>query len=411
MKNYYFISLLLLLVSCSKFSDDLNIISQKAPTLDIATDLPVINLIVDQAAFEDMTNRVDEEIEIEGAFYLYRNQALLIENQKIEMEVKGGFSTKFPLKSLGIKFDKKYDNTDRSLINPPKVLPFHSLDEIKAIRLRNSGSDFKNTMLKDLSVTQLAINAGLNVDLTYGEPALVYINGDFHGLLNLRTEGNTNGMAGLYAVKKKEVTLAKITTQAFIKKDGDFERIDKLVQAIANQELDFVKKELDLNSFIDYMIFESYLGNTDWPHNNARLYAIKDGKFRFVLFDLDKVSWLKMDKSPLKIITNKRLIKVNKDETTVDIITDLFFLLYEDVAFKKAFWERYQFLLDHQSIGYDKFKSIVDNNVQQIVPIMPLQIEKYQAPGSMIEWQIEVNKMLSLFEERAEVVRDFVENR
>lgn len=411
MKNYHLFLLLLLFSACSKFSDDLNLISHPTPTLDIDTHLPVINLILNKEEFEEMTSQPDDEIEIEGSFYLYRNQALLIQNQKIEIEVKGGFSTKFPLKSLGIKFDDKYDNTDRSLINPQQVLPNHNLDKIKAIRLRNSGSDFTNTMLKDLSVTQLAINAGLNVDLTYGEPALVYINGDFYGLLNLRTEANTNGMAGLYDVKKKDVTLAKITTPAFIKKDGDFERLDRLVQAIANEELDFVKEELDLNSFIDYMIFESYIGNTDWPHNNARIHAIKDGKFRFVLFDLDKVSWLKMDKSPLQIITNKRLIKVNKDEATVDIITDLFFLLYEDTAFKDSFWERYQFLLDQQTLAYDKFKTIVDYNADQINPLMPLQIEKYQAPGSMIEWQIELDKLLSLFREREEVVREYIENR
>lgn len=111
------------------------------------------------------------------------------------MEVKGGFSTRFSLKTLGVKFENKYDNSDRSLINPNKILPHHNLDKIKAIRLRNSGNDFVKTMIKDLSLTQLAINAELNLDLTYGEPVLVYINNEFHGLLNLRTEANSNGMA------------------------------------------------------------------------------------------------------------------------------------------------------------------------------------------------------------------------
>jgi len=268
MKNYYFILFLLFLSSCSKFSDDLEVISRQTPTLDIATELPVINLTVNKEEFEEMTNRPDDEIEIEGTFDLYRNQALLIENQAIEIEVKGGFSTRFPLKSLGIKFEDKYDNSDRSLINPKKILAHHNLDKIKAIRLRNSGSDFRHTMLKDLSVTQLAINAELDLDLTYGEPALVYINDQFYGLLNLRTEANTNGMAGLYGVKKKDVTLAKITTQEFIKKDGDFDRIDKFVEAIEQQDIAHLKNELDLQNFIDYMVFESYLGNTDWPHTN-----------------------------------------------------------------------------------------------------------------------------------------------
>lgn len=400
MKNYHFFLFLLVFSACSKFSDDLNLISHPTPTLEIDTPLPVINLVLNKEAFEEMTSQPEEEIEIEGYFYLYRNQALLIQNQKIEIEVKGGFSTKFSLKSLGIKFDEKYDNTDRSLINPKQVLSHHNLDNIKAIRLRNSGSDFRNTMLKDLSVTQLAINAELDLDLTYGEPALIYINDEFYGLLNLRTEANTNGMAGLYDVKKKDITLAKITTQEFIKKDGDFDRIDRFVEAIEQQDITHLKNELDLTNFIDYMVFESYIGNTDWPHNNARFYAVKNGKFRFVLFDLDKVAWLKMDTSPLKIIENK---------LTPNILTDLFFVLYEDEAFKNSFRERYNALLNSHDVSHEKFKAIVEANAAQIESVLPMQIEKYQSPSSMMQWQIELDKMLLLFEEREAVVRGFVE--
>ena len=58
------------------------------------------------------------------------------------------------------------------------------------------------------------------------------------------------------------------------------------MNAIENENLNYLKDEIDINNFIDYMIFQSYIGNTDWPHNNARLYAINNEKFRFVLFDL-----------------------------------------------------------------------------------------------------------------------------
>jgi len=250
--------------------------------------LPIVNIKVDQKAFDKIHEDADEDLEIEGRFNLYRDDELVIENEAVELEIKGNFSTRFLLKTIGVKFEDKYDNRNRSLINPEQILPHHSLDKIKAIRLRNSGNDFEKTMVKDLSITQLAINAGLDLDLTYGEPSLVFINRKFHGLLNIRTEANTNGMAGLYDAKKSEVTLAKITTQEFIKKDGDFARIDALVNAIENENenLNYLKDEIDINNFIDYMIFQSYIGNTDWPHNNARLYAINNEKFRFVLFDL-----------------------------------------------------------------------------------------------------------------------------
>ena len=164
--------------------------------------LPIVNIKVDQKAFDKIHEDADEDLEIEGRFNLYRDDELVIENEAVELEIKGNFSTRFLLKTIGVKFEDKYDNRNRSLINPEQILPHHSLDKIKAIRLRNSGNDFEKTMVKDLSITQLAINAGLDLDLTYGEPSLVFINNKFHGLLNIRTEANTNGMAGLYDAKK-----------------------------------------------------------------------------------------------------------------------------------------------------------------------------------------------------------------
>ena len=357
MKKLILLCILLSLFSCSNFNEDIELALAPTTFSAIETDLPIINIKADKNNFDQLLAEPKEDLEIVGIFDLYRNKEVVVANQAIELSIKGGFSTKFPLKSLGIKFDKKYDNRDRSLINPKQLLPHHNIDKIKAIRLRNSGSDFRNTMLKDLSITQLTINAGLDIDLTYGEPTLVYINEEFYGLMNLRTEANTNGMAGLYQVKKRDITLAKITTLAFLKKDGDFDRIDRFVAAIDESDIVYIKTELDINNFIDYMIVESYLGNTDWPHNNARFYAVKDGPFRFVLFDLDKVAWLKMDKSPLAIITNKQ---------QKNMLTDLFLLLYKEADFQQKFWDRYQLLLKQNALSFDKFKVTIQQKKLRI---------------------------------------------
>ena len=45
---------------------------------------------------------------------------------------------------------------------------------------------------------------------------------------------------------------------------------------------------LDIDEFINYMAVELHIGNWDWPQNNAKGFRDKnDGKFHFVLFDLD----------------------------------------------------------------------------------------------------------------------------
>ena len=79
-------------------------------TSDFDTSFPVINLDVDINEFNKMYENPSEEIEIEGDFNLYRNNELLIDAEKVDIEIKGGISATFSLKSLGIKFDKTFKN-------------------------------------------------------------------------------------------------------------------------------------------------------------------------------------------------------------------------------------------------------------------------------------------------------------
>jgi len=402
MKKFNYLLICVLAFGCSRFSEDINMTPLPDSFSELDTELPIVNIRVKQKKFDKMFEQYEEEIEIDAEFDLYRNQVLVVDDEDVELEIKGNYSTRYTLKSIGVKFEDKYNNTDRSLINPEKVLPFHKVDKIKAIRLRNSGNDFPKTMLKDLSYTQLAINAELDLDLTYGEPALVYINEEFYGLMNIRTEANTNGMASLYGVDKDDITLAKVTTHVLYKKDGDEQRIDDFVSATERRDLNYIKSEIEIDNFIDYMVFQSYTGNTDWPHNNCRFYAIGNAPFRFVLFDLDNVANLKINKLPITLIEGKRV---------PNIITDLFFVLYEDITFKDAFWNRFKFLVERGTVSPDQLQNIVYKNASAIESEIKFQIQEHSSPRSFIEWELELDKLLVLFEERAEMVRLDLENR
>jgi hypothetical protein len=254
-------------------------------------------------------------------------------------------------------------------------------------------------MLKDLSYSHLAINAGLDLDLSYGEAALVYINGDFLGLLNLRTESNTNGMAGLYNVDKDDITLAQMQNPAVDIKDGDPELIHAFVDAVETKNLSYLRDNIDLTNFIDFVVFQSYIANVDWPYTNVRFYIIKNGKFRFVLFDMDSANWVYLRRSPLEVIESDK----------ENIISDLFLVFYEDEIFKTQFWDRYHELMESGLLSADKFEAIVITHMERISPYMPAQIEKYHFPESMAEWFAEVDNLSSLFERREGLVKKMLD--
>ncbi len=397
-KTIYFPLCLYLIFSCTKYDDDIQFDVQDYKTLtpeNIQTNLKVANLILSQDDFNEMYANYTEDIEIEGLFSLYKDGAVLIQSEVVQVEIKGQASAANELKSLGIMFNDNFNNEDRKLINS-ETFSFHSLDQIKAFKFRNSGNDFFETMIKDLSYTKLAINAGLNLDLTYGEQTVVFVNNDFLGVMNLRTEANAYGVSRLYGVSENEITLAKINIPGIIvKKNGDFARIDNFISAIEVGDYNYLKEEIDIDNFIDYMIFESYIANRDWPMNNVRFFAVNQGPFRFVLYDLDLATTYYIDDSPMSFIQN---------HPTQNPITDLFNIMYSQLEFKEMYDMRFETLMNSGSLGSSAFNTIVNEYKENIEHVMPFQIEKYNTPGSFTEWYLNIEHLKNNFESRENYV-------
>lgn len=396
---------MLVLTSCSVYNEEVNFTVQDFESLTpftIDTDLKVINIEVNQTEFETIYSNFDEEIEIDAVLDLYKKGEHLIKTEQVEIEVKGSFSASFDLKSLGIKFDKVFNNSDRELIDTD-ILPFHSIDKIKSFRLRNSGNDFKLTMLKDMSLIKLAINAELDLDVMYSEQAVVFVNNSFLGIMNIRTEVNGHGLSRLYQEKRDHITLASISAGGIIeKKDGDFDRIDNFFEAIDNNEIEYLLNEIDVSNFIDYIIYETYIGNIDWPLNNVRIFAIDEQPFRFVLFDLDMAAIQKTNAPPIDFIIEP----INNEESNP--ITTLFELLYSRDDFKIAYDKRFEELVLSGAIASDLFEEIVNSYKTNIQALIPTQIDKYGFPKSMTEWIIETDRLKYNLSKREESAKTFI---
>ena len=374
-----------LLSQCSKVTET---ISGDAPDYleltpqNIETELAVINLDVNQVAFDDMMMNYTEDVKIKADLFLYRGKAAVIADEEIKLKIKGSHSAQFPLKSLGVIFDVTFDNSDSRLIAPLSILPFHNLDSVRALRLRNSGNDFHETMIKDMVYSQLAVDAGLDIDLAYGEQVVVFVNNQFHGLMNLRTECNTNGISGLHHVPEEQVNLLKIENPNQLHyKSGNIPRLEEYVNAIANNDITYLLANTDLSNFIDYIIFQSFIANSDWPYNNVRLYSINNGPFRFVMYDLDWCNTLSLEKDPLYFI----------DPEKENIITDLFLLFYAQPDFKEEYEARYAEIIALPELSPQHFNSIVDHYVGQMQVEMNYQVEKYSSPATLLDWYREID--------------------
>jgi len=297
LKSYVFILLgvlFLLSVSCNKY------IVEEVETVDastvtpntIETDLAVINITVPQADFDYMMGNYTEDIEIVGHLTMFHFKKQIIKDQLIEISIKGSFTAEYPLKSLKIKFDKNQDNSTGSILNVEDKLANHHLDVIRNFSLRNSGNDFYESYIKDISYSQLAIDMKLDLELSYYRIVQVFVNDKFYGLLNMRTEKNRTALSKLMDVSKGDLNIIKINhigggVEELEYKHGDEAKMNELVTAVFSRNTTKLKELLDLQNVADYIAYQDFIGNSDWPFNNVEIYSVLDGKFRFFLYDLD----------------------------------------------------------------------------------------------------------------------------
>lgn len=365
----------------------------------------VINIDVDKSAFDNMYNNFLEEIDVYGIFTVYRNGEVVFQEEQTRFRIKGRGSRAFELKSLGIRFENPVSNTNRNLFNPDKILPFHNLDVIESLRLRNSGQDFRTinrgTMIKDISYTRLIVEAGLDIDVMYHEQAVVFINEEFHGILNLRSESNARGIGHLYRTNPELITLAKVEIgkkEAYVEvKNGDHQRVDNLLYAIKNRNTNYLKEQIDLSNFIDYVMFNTFIANRDWPHNNVIFFANRDSKFRFLIFDLDQSNSSHHTRKTIDLL----------DRVITNPVTEIFHLLYADEDFRQAFDQRYMQLLEDGFLASHIFRNITTSHYKNIEGYIPYHIFKYGHPPTVAEWYRNVELLNANYERRYHFVKKY----
>ena len=178
--------------------------------------------------------------------------------------------------------------------------------EFQGLRLRNSGNDWDYTMLRDALCHRLI--APLGIDVMTPRPVVVFLNGEFWGLYNLREQGDRESMEAHYGVLEEDIVLAEGDGRV---KDGDsngaasYRALRRLVdRSDLSEPGKFAEAaaQMDIDNFLHYQLGEIYIGNADWPHNNIRYWRGPDpdppdnplnarpgfdGRWRWLVFDTD----------------------------------------------------------------------------------------------------------------------------
>ena len=352
------------------------------------SDLPRLNIVVNADSFAYMYKYFLQPIELSATIEYWENNANKVFTEAAVIDIRGSGSAHNKMKSIGVRFNKKIDNATFQIVNTQQALPGHNLDALQDVRLRNSGNDDPFTQFKDLALTEFLIDYEMDMELKYGTPFQVFVNNRYYGLLNFRTENTVIALSDLLQVNQADITMMKIDLDNgnLEHREGDEVICDDLRLAIKNEDIRTLESLIDVENFMDYIIFEDYVSNADWPHNNVRIYSIAGSKFRFLLYDLD----LSLKFTKQQILPRMEYLK--------DDLSKMYQIFREkEEGFIESFETRQK--MWYQKFSPNHFNSVVDGFVNVYRSEIKYKISKYNYPSSTLEWNLSVDDMRRSFEQ------------
>ena len=317
-------------------------------------------------------------------------------NQRVGVRIFGGFSKGLPMKSLAIISRKKYE---RKTIKYP-IFPNKDIKKYKSFVLRNSGSDFNNTQFRDALLTNLI--EPLDVGIQAYRPAVVFINGSYWGIHNVREKINEYYLKSNAGANPDSVDIMKHRNDLLAGNRDHYLKMKRYINKTDFKDtakIRHLNTLMEIDNFINYNITEVYVGNRD-AGGNIRFWRPQtpEGRWRWILFDTDISFGISGKTSYKRNTLNKMTIKHNEAWPDPAWSTLIIRNLLENDSIKNLYINRFA---DHLNTLFSaktvKFK--IDSIQNMLKDEMPFHFKKWRS-SNIQRWERNVQKM-----------RDYASNR
>ncbi len=267
-------------------------------------------------------------------------------SQPIGVKVSGGCTRGRDQKSLSLYARSKYGDNDFDYAFF-KEKP--DINRYKSLLLRNSGNDQDQTLLRD-AFLQALVKESMDIDYQSYQPAIVYFNGEYRGIMNLREKVDEDYFISNYALGSDEVdfiegVLRGDADNCYTAIRGTLDDYNELISYITDNSLagkdnyELAASKMDVEEYINYMTLQIYIANRDWPGNNLKFWKPSaNGRWRWIVFDLDYGFGFRMDENGYQHQTFHFATETNgPDHPNPPWSTLLFRKLLENEGFKKQF--------------------------------------------------------------------------
>ena len=304
-------------------------------------------------------------------YYLEDGRAAVAFNAGIQ--IAGGYTRAVPQKPLVVRLRDEYGLSEVSY-------PFfdEGASEFSHLYLRAAGQDGWKTKIRDLFI-QNSVGLLGTVDTKRGHPAVVYINGEYWGLYNLRDKLNDEYLAIKYGLDEDDITLISEYSEA--KKGSDEEWLELKDFCLTNnfkrqENYDILAEKVDVDAFTDYIIAQTFFGNVD-THNITFWKSNEEGaKWKPLLFDMD-LSVRGVDYS---------MVNMYLGRTDLGFDAHIIKCLAKNAGWQQQFLERYAYILNNiftEEYLVNGITALADEMRAE----MEYHVDRWNRPSSVEYWE------------------------
>ncbi len=332
---------------------------------------------------------------------MYDTSGARLLGQDAGLEIFGNCSRNLKMKSFELKARKLYGDKDFSY----PLFADRALTSYRRLVLRTGGQDTVNTLLRDALGSQM-LSGQMDIERGAWRPAVVYINGEFWGIYNLREKMDEDLIENHYGLDE-ETDFDALKDAGTDVLAGNADRWNEFYTYIKTHDpanpavYDYLQTQMDMVNYIDYQIAEIYAANTDWPQGNIRFWrAYAPGsKWRWILHDLDLGFGNDMPSGAGHNTLKQAMAKKGPKAYHGLILAQL----SRNADFRALFAQRFAAYLN-TTFAPARMTTLIDDMSAAIAPDMPAQVARWHMPKGLAVWNTQLNKLRTFAQKRPDYV-------
>ncbi|MBR4135039.1 MAG: CotH kinase family protein [Bacteroidales bacterium] len=336
------------------------------------------------------------EYEKEGYVEMIGEEVLL--SQDCGVRTHGHISRRYAQKGLSLYARKEYGRKNFDAV-------FDGQDfKCKRLVLRPFSCAWTPMGFQDYYTQQLA--GALNTFSSLAvRPVVLFLNGEYWGIYYLEEKPDEHYIQSHFGIDDKQVRLVRDWEGH--DKNMDFDSsfvalMDWLETADLSDERQYEQlcRLVDVVSFTDYVLFETFIGNRDWPANNMRCWSADGSPWRFIFHDGDAIRSMDFSAVTNALYDGDSLTWPTSAQSTL-----LLRRLLQNPHYRDSFVQRVcEMARLYSYSSRPQMRHAFDQAVALLKPEIAAQTERFGFPKSVRRWQHAVGHQQKYWKHRS---RDF----